>query len=218
MELFLDTANIEEIKKARDWGVISGVTTNPSLVSKEGKTFRELILEICNIIDGPISAEAVGMDCQKIIQEARILSGWHKNIIIKIPIMPEGLSATRVLSKEGIKINTTLVFSVNQAILAANAGSTYVSPFMGRIDDISWDGVKLIEEIIQVFNKYNYKTKVIAASIRNPLHVVEIAKIGTHIATVPFKVIEQMIKHPLTDIGIEKFLKDWERIPSKLIV
>lgn len=218
MKLFLDTANLEEIKKAASWGIISGVTTNPSLVSMEKQNFKDLILEICRIVDGPISVEAVGINSDKIIEEAKVLSSWHKNIIIKIPIIPEGLKAIKILSKEGIKINTTLIFSINQAILAANAGAEYVSPFLGRIDDISWDGMNLIKEITQVFNQYNYKTKIIAASIRNPLHIAEAAKSGAHISTAPFKVLEQMIKHPLTDLGIEKFLKDWEKVQSKLKV
>jgi transaldolase len=215
MKIFIDTANIEEIKKAHSWGIIDGVTTNPTLVAKEGRNFIEVVKEITSIVDGPISAEAVSLKAEEIIEEGRKLSKLHKNINIKIPVMAEGLKATKVLSKEGIKVNMTLVFSTNQALLAAKAGASFVSPFIGRFDDISQDGMALIREIVQVFNNYHIKTELIAASVRHPLHVLEAAKAGAHIATIPFKVIEQMIKHPLTDIGIERFLSDWDKVKNK---
>ncbi len=210
MKIFIDTANIDEIKKASELGVLSGVTTNPSLIAKEGRDFVEVVKEITDIVDGPISAEVVGLTKDEMIAEAKELVKIHENIIIKIPMIPEGLKAIAVLSEMGIKTNCTLIFSTNQAILAANAGATYVSPFVGRIDDIGYDGMTLIEELTTVFNNYYYDTEIIAASIRHPLHVTEAAKLGADIATVPYKVIEQMAAHPLTDIGVEKFLKDWE--------
>jgi len=218
MEIFIDSANIEEIREANNWGVISGVTTNPSLVAREGRDFKEVVMEICKIVDGPISVEAVTMKAETIIEEARILAGWHPNIVVKIPIMPEGLKAVKVLSKEGIKTNVTLVFSVNQALLSAIAGATFVSPFVGRLDDYSWDGMTLIGDIIPIFDYYDFETRIIAASIRHPLHVVAAAKAGSHIATLPFKVIEQMVKHPLTDIGIQRFIDDWKKVPQKDIL
>lgn len=210
MKLFIDTANIEEIKKANALGVICGVTTNPSLIAKEGRDFVEVVKEITEIVDGPISAEVVSLKSEEMIAEAKELAKIHENIIIKIPMIPEGLKAIRALADIGIKTNCTLIFSTNQAILAANAGATYVSPFVGRIDDIGYDGMVLIEELTTVFNNYYYDTEIIAASIRHPLHVTQAAKFGADIATVPYKVIEQMAAHPLTDIGVEKFLQDWE--------
>jgi transaldolase len=215
MKIFIDTANIEEIKTANSWGIIDGVTTNPSLIAKEGKNFLSVVREITNIVDGPISAEAVSEGSAGIVEEGRKLSKIHKNINVKIPVTPEGLKATKILSSEGIKVNMTLVFSTNQALLAAKAGASYVSPFIGRLDDISYNGAEILYEMVEIFNKYGFKTEVIAASIRHPLHVIEAALAGVHIATIPFKVIEQMISHPLTDKGIERFLADWEKVKSK---
>ncbi|WAM34817.1 fructose-6-phosphate aldolase [Caldicellulosiruptor morganii] len=216
MKLFIDTANINEIKEAYSWGIICGVTTNPSLIAKEGRDFKEVVNEICSIVDGPISAEVISLKAEGMIEEARDLAKIHKNIVIKIPMTAEGLKAVSVLSKEGIKTNVTLVFSAAQALLAAKAGATYVSPFVGRLDDIGQNGIELIKEIVQIFKNYpDIKTEIIAASIRHPIHVIEAAKAGEDIATVPFKVLEQMTKHALTDVGIERFLKDWEKVPKK---
>ncbi len=210
MKLFIDTANVDEIKTANNMGIICGVTTNPSLIAKEGRVFEEVVREITHIVDGPISAEVISLDSEGMIREAVELSKIHKNIVIKIPMTDEGLKAVKVLSKEGIKTNVTLIFSAGQALLAAKAGAAYVSPFVGRLDDINSDGIKLIEEITNIFMNYDIDTEVIAASIRHPMHVTEAAKYGCHIATVPFKVLIQLTKHPLTDKGIEQFLKDWE--------
>lgn len=215
MKFFIDTANLEEIKKAKEWGLVDGVTTNPSLVSKEGRDFINLIKEICTIVDGPISAEAISLDVEGMIKEARELSKIHKNIVVKIPMTLEGLKATKVVSKEGIKTNVTLVFSPIQALLAAKAGASYVSPFVGRLDDVSHNGMELVDQILTIYENYGFSAEVIVASIRHPLHVLDAAMTGAHIATIPFKVIEQLSKHPLTDIGIERFLKDWEKVPKK---
>lgn len=216
MKLFIDTANVNEIREAHSWGIICGVTTNPSLIAKEGRDFKEVVNEICSIVDGPISAEVISLKAEEMVEEARDLAKIHKNIVIKIPMTTEGLKAVSVLSKEGIKTNVTLIFSAAQALLAAKAGATYVSPFVGRLDDISQNGIELIKEIVQIFKNYpEIKTEIIAASIRHPIHVIEAAKAGAHIATVPFKVLEQMTKHALTDVGIERFLKDWEKVPKK---
>ena len=215
MKFFIDTANIAEIKKAKEWGLVDGVTTNPSLVSKEGREFKELVKEICSIVDGPISAEAVSLDADGMIREARELSKIHKNIVVKIPMTLEGLKAIKVVAKEGIKTNVTLVFSPTQALMAAKAGATYVSPFVGRLDDISHNGMDLVRQILTIFKNYEFSTEVIVASVRHPLHVVDAAIAGAHIATIPFKVIEQLSKHPLTDVGIDSFLKDWEKVPKK---
>ncbi len=212
MKIFLDTANLEQIKVAASWGILDGVTTNPTLVSKENLKFKELIKEICRIVPGPVSVESVSKVSKDIIKEARTLSKIAENVVVKIPICIEGLKATKVLSKEGIKVNTTLVFSPNQALLAAKAGTKYVSPFIGRLDDISQAGMELVEEIMAIFNNYGFETEVIVASIRHPLHVVEAALIGADIVTVPFAVLEKMVNHPLTDIGLEKFLKDWGKV------
>ncbi len=212
MKIFLDTANLKEIEEGVSWGVISGVTTNPTLASREGQPFKDLVKEICEIVDGPVSAEAVSQLAEDIISEARALSKIAPNVVIKIPVMPEGLKATRVLSQEGIKVNMTLTFSLNQALLAAQAGAAFVSPFIGRIDDIGYDGLSVLADIVDCFNYYGFDAEVIAASIRHPLHVVEAARVGADIATVPFAVLKQMVKHPLTDIGMEKFLADWEKI------
>lgn len=215
MKFFIDTANVKEIKEANALGLVDGVTTNPSLVAKEGRDFKDLIKEICTIVDGPISAEAVSLDADRMIKEARELSKIHKNIVVKIPMTPEGLKAVKVVSKEGIKTNVTLVFSPSQALLAAKAGATYVSPFVGRLDDISHVGMDLIEQILIIFDNYGFETEVIVASIRNPLHVVDAALMGAHVATIPYNVMLQLSKHPLTDIGIKKFLDDWEKVPKK---
>ena len=209
MKLFIDTANVDEIRSAAELGVICGVTTNPSLIAKEGKVFEDVIKEITTIVDGPISAEVVAADAAGMVAEARELAKIHKNIVIKIPITLEGLKAVRILSAEGIHTNVTLIFSPAQALLAAKAGATYVSPFIGRLDDISDNGMHVIEDIAEIFELHGIKTEIIAASVRGPQDVTDAAKCGAHIATVPYKVILQMIKHPLTDNGIERFMKDW---------
>ena len=209
MKLFIDTANVEEIARANELGVICGVTTNPSLIAKEGKDFKSVIKEITSIVDGPISAEVVAPDAQGMVTEARALAAIHENIVIKIPITEEGLKAVKILSAEGIHTNVTLIFSPAQALLAAKAGATYVSPFIGRLDDISDNGISVIDDIAAIFEIHGIETEIIAASIRGPQDVTDAAKHGAHIATVPFKVIMQMLAHPLTDIGIERFMKDW---------
>ncbi len=209
MKIFIDTAIISEIKEVNELGVIDGVTTNPSLIAKSGRKFEEVIKEITEIIDGPVSAEVISLESEKMVEEADELVKIHDNIVIKIPMTAEGLKAVNILSSKGIKTNVTLVFSTNQALLAAKAGATYVSPFIGRVDDTSFYGMDLIEDIMEIFETYGIQTEVIAASVRHPLHVLEAAKAGADIATIPYKVIQQMIKHPLTDIGVEKFLKDW---------
>lgn len=211
MKIFIDTANIEHIRRANDLGIIDGVTTNPSLVSREGKDFISLIKEICSIVDGPISAEVISLECSKMCDEARSLSKIHKNVIIKIPLIPEGLKAVKILSKEGIKTNVTLCFSANQALLAAKAGATYISPFIGRLDDIGHVGMDLIRDIKTIYDNYGFKTEIIVASVRHPGHVLEAAKIGAHIATIPYDTLMKLAKHSLTDIGIEKFLNDWKK-------
>lgn len=215
MKFFIDTANIEEIKKAWGLGVIDGVTTNPSLVSKEGKDPVALLREICSIVNGPVSAEAVTMTADEMVREGKALAKIHKNIVVKIPMIEEGLRAVKKLSGMGIKTNVTLVFSPSQALLAAKAGATYVSPFVGRLDDISHFGMEIVSDIMDIYENFMFETEVIVASVRNPLHVVEAARMGAHIATIPYSVIIQLIKHPLTDIGIQKFLKDWEKVPKK---
>ena len=216
MRFFIDTANIEEIKEANELGVICGVTTNPSLIAKEGRDFIEVVKEISTIVDGPISAEVISLDHKGMVEEADKLSKIHKNIVIKLPMTLEGLKATKILSQKGIKTNVTLIFSAAQALLAARAGATYVSPFVGRLDDIGQDGLSLIEEIVDIFNVNAIETEIIVASVRNPIHVAQAARMGADIATVPYKVITQMTKHPLTDKGIENFLKDWEGASLKL--
>lgn len=215
MKIFIDTANLDQIKEISSWGILDGVTTNPTLVAKEGCDFETRVRDICQVVDGPISAEAVSMGAEGMIKEARELSKIHKNIIVKIHMTDEGLKAVKVLSKEGIKTNVTLVFSPNQALLAAKAGATYVSPFVGRLDDISHNGMDLVRDIVAIFRNYGFKTQVIAASIRHPIHVTEAALAGAHVATVPYDVLKKMLKHNLTDEGIQKFLKDWEKVPKK---
>jgi len=214
MKFFLDTANIEEIRTAADYGLIDGVTTNPSLVSKEGRAFKEIILEITRIVDGPISAEVVSTDAEGILREAYELAGLHKNIVVKIPMIQEGMKALKQLSKDGVHTNVTLVFNCNQALIAAKLGATYVSPFVGRLDDISEVGMDLIADLAKIFSNYHFATQILVASCRHPLHIREAALLGAHVATMPFKVLEQLLKHPLTDIGLERFLKDWEKVPK----
>jgi len=211
MKLYLDTANVEEIRQAANWGVICGVTTNPSLAAKEDEDFLTILNSICNLVNGPISAEVIAMDYEGIVKEARQLAGVHKNVVIKIPVMPEGMRAVKTLAAEGIRVNVTLVFSVNQALLASRAGAAYVSPFLGRLDDIGQTGVELVRDIVDMIDLHDLDTEVISASIRHPEHVPAVALAGSHIATIPFKVLEQMFKHPLTDAGIEKFLSDWKK-------
>ncbi len=214
MKIFIDTANVDEIRKANDMGVVCGVTTNPSLIAKEGRDFIEVVKEITTIVDGPISAEVISLETEGMIKEALELYEKIdcKNLVIKIPMIPAGLGAVKELSKRGIKTNVTLIFSAAQALLAARAGATFVSPFLGRLDDIGATGISLIEEIAEIFDIHALDTEIIAASVRNPIHAIDSAKAGAHIATIPYKVIEQMTKHPLTDAGIEKFLKDWESV------
>lgn len=215
MKIFIDTANVDEIKRANDMGIICGVTTNPSLIAKEGRDFKEVVKEIAEIVDGPISAEVISLQADKMVEEALPLAAIHKNIIIKLPFCEEGLKACKQLTAKGIKTNVTLIFSSAQALLAAKAGATYVSPFLGRLDDIGSDGMILIEEIVDIFNAQNIETEIIAASVRNPIHAVKAAQLGCDIATIPMNVILQMLKHPLTDAGIERFLKDWEGFSAK---
>ena len=212
MKIFLDTANLEQIKEAASWGLLDGVTTNPTLVSKENMKFEDLIKKICSVGPGPVSVECVSTKAKDLIEEGRGLAKLADNVAVKIPICVEGLKATKVLSGEGIKINTTLIFSSNQALLAAKAGTAFVSPFIGRLDDISHEGMNLVDEIVAIFNNYGFETEIIVASIRHPLHVVEAALAGADIATIPFSVLDKMVKHPLTDIGMEKFLKDWGKV------
>ena len=213
MKFFLDTANVKEIQEAASMGVLDGVTTNPSLVSKEGRDFHVILEEICRIVDGPISAEVVSTEAEAMVQEGRKLARIHKNIVVKLPTILEGLKACKRLSSEGIRVNMTLVFSPSQALLVAKAGGSYVSPFIGRLDDISQSGMEIIRQIKTIYDNYAYKTEILAASIRHPMHVVEAAMAGAHIATMPLSVIQQLIKHPLTDSGLKKFLSDWERAP-----
>jgi transaldolase len=215
MKFFIDTANVKEIREAASLGIVDGVTTNPSLIAKEGRDFKQVIHEICSIVDGPISAEAVSLEADKMAAEGEDLAKIHKNIVVKLPMTKDGLKATKVLADRGIKVNMTLVFSPTQALLAAKVGAAYVSPFVGRLDDISHYGMDLVRQIMAIYNNYGFGTEVIVASVRNPLHVVDAALAGAHIATIPFSVIDQMAKHPLTDIGIEKFLADWKKLEKK---
>ncbi|NCO59317.1 MAG: fructose-6-phosphate aldolase [Deltaproteobacteria bacterium CG_4_8_14_3_um_filter_51_11] len=212
MKFFIDTANIEEIKKAKELGMVDGVTTNPSLAAKEKREFRGLIKEICGIVDGPVNAEVVSLDAEGMIKEARSLREIADNIVVKVPLIEEGLKAVRVLSAEGIKTNVTLCFSGVQALLAAKAGANYISPFVGRLDDAGHVGMELVEQILTIYDNYDFDTEIIVASIRNPLHVLDAAMMGADIATIPFPVIRQLIKHPLTDVGLEKFLADWKKL------
>ncbi len=212
MQFFIDTANISEIKRINAWGILDGVTTNPSLIAKEsGKPFEAIIEEICGIVDGPISAEVISMEAPEMIQEGKKLAKIHKNVVVKLPLIPEGLKACKALSAEGIKTNVTLCFSATQGLMAAKAGATYVSPFVGRLDDINLVGMELIEDLVQIFANYDLATQVLAASIRSPRHVTESALAGAHVASIPTKVFDQMIQHPLTDKGIEGFMADWRK-------
>lgn len=215
MKFFIDTANIEEIREAASLGILDGVTTNPSLVYKEGKDFRKLLDEILKIVDGPVSAEVIATDYDGILKEAREYAAIHKNIVVKVPLIKEGLKAVKTLSEEKINTNVTLCFSPSQALLAAKAGATYVSPFVGRLDDISTNGMELIQQIVQIYRNYDFSTQVLVASIRHPLHVVEAALIGADVCTIPFNVINKLFKHPLTDNGLDKFLSDWKKLTGK---
>jgi len=212
MKFFVDTANVNEIREAAALGILDGVTTNPSLIAKEGKPFKETILEICSIVDGPVSVEVTATDQAGMCQQGHEFAKWHKNVVIKLPTTREGVKACKCLTGDGIRTNLTLCFSPTQALLVAKAGATYVSPFVGRLDDISHSGMELIQQIVTIYNNYDYQTQVLAASIRHPLHVVEAALAGAHVATIPAKVIDQMFKHPLTDSGLAAFLKDWEKV------
>jgi len=214
MKFFIDTANLDEIRKANDLGILDGVTTNPSLASKEGRPFQELIAEICAIVDGPVNAEVVSTDVQGMVQEALILARIHPNIVVKIPMVSEGLKAVKLLKAKGVPTNVTLVFSPLQALMAAKAGARYISPFVGRLDDIAHTGMDLCQTIRTILDNYSYEAELLVASVRNPLHVVEAALMGADVCTMPYKVIEQMISHPLTDIGLKKFLEDWEKVPK----
>jgi transaldolase len=215
MKFFLDTANVKEIQEAASLGLLDGVTTNPSLVAKEGRSFKEMLVEICNIVDGPISAEVVSLEADAMVKEGKELAKIHKNIVVKVPLIAEGLKATKRLAAEGIKVNVTLCFSPTQALLAAKAGAWCVSPFIGRLDDISSNGMELIRQILTIYRNYDYKTQVLVASVRHPQHVVEAALAGGHICTMPFTIFQQMVKHPLTDSGLKKFLADWEAQAKK---
>jgi transaldolase len=215
MKFFIDTANVKEIREAAGLGVVDGVTTNPSLIAKEGRDFKQVIAEICSIVDGPISAEAVSLEADKMVAEGIDLAKIHKNVVVKLPMTKDGLKATKMLAEKGIKVNMTLVFSPTQALLAAKVGAAFVSPFVGRLDDISHYGMDLVRQIITIYDNYGYPTEVIVASVRNPLHVLDAALAGAHIATIPFSVLDQLAKHPLTDIGIEKFLSDWKKLEKK---
>ena len=215
MKIFLDTANIEHIKEANSWGIIDGVTTNPTLMAQEKRPYEDIVKEIISIVDGPISAEAMCIKCDDIVKESMALSKIHKNIVVKIPMNVEGLKAVKKLSAEGIKTNVTLIFSPNQALLAAKAGATYVSPFIGRLDDIGSHGMDIIEQIVTIFKNYDIKTQVIVASIRHPIHVLQAALLGADIATIPFDVLKKMTQHSLTDVGIEKFKADYAKLPKK---
>ena len=215
MKFFLDTANVKEIQEAASLGLLDGVTTNPSLVAKEGRSFKEMLIEICNIVDGPISAEVVSLEADAMVKEGKVLAKIHKNIVVKVPLIAEGLKATKRMAAEGIKVNVTLCFSPTQALLAAKAGAWCVSPFIGRLDDISSNGMELIRQILTIYRNYDYKTLVLVASVRHPQHVVEAALAGGHICTMPFSIFQQMVKHPLTDSGLKKFLADWDAQAKK---
>lgn len=214
MKFFIDTANINEIREAEALGILDGVTTNPSLVAKEGKPFKDTILEICNLVNGPVSVEVVAVEKDGMLREAHEFAKWHKNVVIKLPTTRDGVKACKALAGEGIKVNMTLCFSPNQALLVAKAGATYVSPFIGRLDDISQDGMKLIRDVVQIYKNYGYTTQVLTASVRHPMHVVDAALAGSHVATIPWKVLDMMFNHPLTDKGLAAFLKDWEKVKS----
>jgi transaldolase len=214
MKFFIDTADIKEIREAAAMGLVDGVTTNPSLVAKTGRKFRDVLVEICDVVKGPVSAEVVSTTHDEMMKEAREYAGLRGNIVVKLPLIPEGLKATRTCTEEGIKTNVTLCFSPTQALLAAKAGASYISPFIGRLDDVSADGMGLVADILTIYGNYGFKTEVLVASVRHPIHVVEAAKLGAHVATCPFSVLLQLAKHPLTDIGLDKFLSDWKKVPT----
>jgi transaldolase len=212
MKLFVDTGRVEEVRKAAEWGIVDGVTTNPSLIAQAGRGFKETVLEICSILpNGSISAEVVGTTVEDILREGREIASWSPNIVVKVPMTPAGIAATRQLTREGIRVNMTLVFSPTQALLAAKAGATYISVFVGRVDDVASEGMRTIEDAVQIVENYGFDSEVLVASIRHPMHVVEAARLGAHIATMPFKVMEQLFQHPLTDIGLKRFLDDWNK-------
>ena len=215
MKIFIDTANIEQIREVNSWGILDGVTTNPSLIAKEKKDFATIVNEICEVVDGPISVEVISLKADGMFAEGMKLAAVNENIVIKVPMTEEGLKATKLLSNEGVAVNMTLIFSANQALLAAKAGARYVSPFVGRLDDVGQDGMVLISEIMDILDNYDYDTEVIVASVRDPIHVTDAARMGAHVATIPFDVLKKMFKHPLTDIGIERFLKDWEKVSKQ---
>lgn len=215
MKIFIDTANIDEIREATSWGIVHGVTTNPTLVSKEKRPFRELVEEICAIVDGPISVEVTSTDADGMVEEGKEIASWHPNIVLKIPMGVEGIKAVKRLSSEGIKTNVTLIFSPNQALLAAEAGATYASIFVGRLDDIGQDGMEVVEKSLKIYRNYSFNTEIIVASVRHPIHILRAGEMGAPIVTAPFKVLEMMFKHPLTDIGLQRFLADWEKLKSQ---
>ena len=214
MQFFIDTADVREIKEAAAMGLVDGVTTNPSLVAKTGRKFREVLLEICDVVKGPVSAEVVSTTCDEMMKEARELAALRPNIVVKIPLIAEGLKATKICADEGIKTNVTLCFSATQALLAAKAGATYVSPFVGRLDDVATDGMQLISEILEIYENYGFETQVLVASVRHPMHVQQAARMGAHVATCPLSVLLQLSKHPLTDLGLARFLEDWKKVPQ----
>lgn len=214
MKFFIDTADLNEIRQAQDMGLLDGVTTNPSLIAKTGRRFEEVISEICEVVDGPISAEVVSTDFDGMVAEAKKLAALHKNIVVKVPLITEGLKTTKWCSDNGIKTNVTLCFSPVQALMAAKAGATYISPFVGRLDDIQHEGMELIHQIVEIYERYNFDTEVLVASVRSPMHVVQAALAGAHVSTIPFGVLSKLAKHPLTDIGLERFLADWEKVPK----
>lgn len=215
MKFFIDTADVKEIRAAHEMGCVDGVTTNPSLLAKVGRPLKETVLEICSIVNGPVSAECVSLKADDLVKEGRTLAAIHPNVVVKVPMGVEGMKATKALAKEGIKTNVTLVFSPNQALLCAKAGATYVSPFVGRLDDISQDGMEMVRQVLEIYRAYGYATQVLVASVRNPVHVLTAARMGAHVATIPFNVLSQLANHPLTEAGIAKFLADWEKVPKK---
>jgi len=214
MKFFADTANIEEIKQIKKWGLLDGVTTNPTIISRENKPFREVVMEILEIVDGPVNLEVISTDAEGMVREAIKLASLSPNVVVKIPMTTEGIMAVKELSSRGIKTNVTLTFSPTQALIAAKAGANYVSPFIGRWDDISTEGMQVVEDILTIFNNYGYRTEVIVASVRHPIHILKAARLGAHIVTAPFKVLEQLFHHPLTDIGLKRFLEDWKKVPN----
>jgi transaldolase len=214
MKFFADTANIEEIKQIKKWGLLDGVTTNPTIISRENKPFREVVMEILEIVDGPVNLEVISTDAEGMVREAIKLASLSPNVVVKIPMTTEGIMAVKELSSRGIKTNVTLTFSPTQALIAAKAGANYVSPFIGRWDDISTEGMQVVEDILTIFNNYGYRTEVIVASVRHPIHILQAARLGAHIVTAPFKVLEQLFHHPLTDIGLKRFLEDWKKVPN----